>query len=120
MSDQINKRTIGLYEKFHVIRTDGGSAPGGKHEHCEYFVLDLTHDPFALPAIVAYANACRGDCPQLAADLMAKAGETTLTEALPTSMDEVRRGDWIKHRGCRKLVTTNSRDSKYVNCAGFG
>ena len=64
--------TKGLYEKFHVERTDGRSAPGEKHDGCEYFVLDLDHDPHALPALIAYEKSCRADFPGLAADLRAK------------------------------------------------
>lgn len=59
----------GLYEKFQVRRTDGASEPGCKHEGCEYFVLDLTHDDYALPALMAYRKACRHKFPQLADDL---------------------------------------------------
>lgn len=59
----------GLYEKFRVTRLDGTDGPGGKHEGCRYFVLDLTHDPFAFPAIRAYARACEATLPVLAADL---------------------------------------------------
>lgn len=62
-------RTKGLIEKFHVERTDGKSAPGQKHDGCEYFVLDITHDPHALPALAAYAASCRADYPLLASDL---------------------------------------------------
>lgn len=40
MSEADKKR--GLYSKFKVERTDGSSAPGEKHDACEYFVLDLT------------------------------------------------------------------------------
>lgn len=65
MTDQ--KR--GIYGKFHIERTNGSSAPGGKHEHCAYFVLDLEHDDFALPALAAYAAACRKEYPQLARDI---------------------------------------------------
>lgn len=43
-----NDENRGLYEKFRVWRTDGSSDVGGKHEHCRYFVLDLTHDPYAI------------------------------------------------------------------------
>ena len=60
----------GLYRKFDVRRTDGSSEPGGKHEHCRYFVLDLDHDPHAAAALEAYAWDCRNDYPFLAADLM--------------------------------------------------
>lgn len=63
----------GIYWKYHVDRTDGSSKPGGKHEHCEYFVLDWQHDPFAIPAARAYADACEKERPALAADLRAKA-----------------------------------------------
>jgi hypothetical protein len=59
----------GLYKKFEITRTDGSSAPGGKHHGCRYFVLDLTHDPFARAAIGAYADACEGEYPALADDL---------------------------------------------------
>lgn len=61
--------TRGLYEKFKVSRTDGSSKPGRKHDGCEYFVLDLTHDEFALPSLIAYARACRKKFPLLAKDL---------------------------------------------------
>ncbi len=62
----------GLYGKFHIERTDGKSAPGEKHHGCDYFVLDLTHDPHAIPALRAYADACEADYPLLARDLRAK------------------------------------------------
>ena len=59
----------GLFEKFQIERTDGKSAPGQKHYACEYFVLDLTHDSCAPPALAAYEQACYRDYPLLAADL---------------------------------------------------
>ncbi len=65
----------GLYNKFRVTRTDERDAPGDRHWQCEYFVLDLTHDPHALPAIQAYANSCGADYPQLAVDILLRAGE---------------------------------------------
>ena len=43
--------TRGLYRKFRIERVDGSDAPGGKHDGCQYFVLDLDHDPHALPAL---------------------------------------------------------------------
>lgn len=72
MSDQ----SEGLYRKFRVERTDGnGAIVGDKHRGCEYFVLDLTHDKFALPAILAYAEACGNEYPALAVDLYQKSHE---------------------------------------------
>jgi hypothetical protein len=62
-------RTKGLIEKFRVERTDGMSAPGEKHHGCRYFVLDYDYDQFAAPALAAYADACEGEYPLLAADL---------------------------------------------------
>lgn len=62
-------REKGLNGKFKVERRDGSSGPGGKHEYCTFFVLDLHHDRFAAPALEAYANACEGEFPVLAADL---------------------------------------------------
>jgi hypothetical protein len=68
----MNKQAKGLYEKFNVTRTDGRHAPGEKHAGCEYFVLDISHDKHALPAIAAYAESCKADFPLLAADLHSK------------------------------------------------
>jgi hypothetical protein len=74
----------GLYQKFQVRRTDGSSESGGKHEGCEYFVLDLTHDKFASPALAAYEVACRKEYPVLAQDLRRKLmAAPTPTEAAP-------------------------------------
>lgn len=64
-------KTRGMFHKFNVSRTDGSSDIGGKHEGCSYFVLDLTHDPYAIPAIKAYADICDSDYPLLARDLRA-------------------------------------------------
>lgn len=55
--------------KYSVARTDGSSAPGGKHAACPYFVLDLAHDKFAAPALRAYADACEAEFPLLARDI---------------------------------------------------
>jgi len=65
----MNDAERGLYKKYDVRRADGSSEPGGKHETCRYFVLDLVHDEFARPALEAYAKACREKYPALAADL---------------------------------------------------
>jgi len=65
----MNDTERGLYEKFTVKRTNGSSEPGGKHEKCRYFVLDLTHDEFARPALEVYAMLCSKKFPALAADL---------------------------------------------------
>lgn len=62
----------GLYGKFFVERTDGKSAPGQKHHDCDYFVLDITHDPYAKAALLAYADSCEAQYPLLAADLRSK------------------------------------------------
>jgi hypothetical protein len=59
-------RDRGLYDKFKVERV---SDPDNKHQNCRYFVLDLTHDRFAAPALTAYANACQEEFPALASDL---------------------------------------------------
>ena len=62
-----------LFRKFAVSRVDGSDQPGGKHEGCALFVLDIDHDPFAKPALLAYADACEATHPHLAADLRKKA-----------------------------------------------
>lgn len=71
----IDKKTTGLFRKFEVERIDGSSEPGGKHEACDYFVLDLDHDPHAKAALAAYADSCAADYPVLAGDLRRKVEE---------------------------------------------
>lgn len=63
----------GLYNKFIVNRTDGRDEIGDKHYGCEYFVLDITHDPHAKAALFAYASSCHAEYPLLADDLRIKA-----------------------------------------------
>lgn len=65
--------TKGIYHKFDVRRTDGSSEPGGKHENCRYFILDLDHDPHAASALDGYARSCRREYPLLAEDLFDQA-----------------------------------------------
>lgn len=70
-TDHRSDHERGLYGKYLVQRiTD----PTGKHDHCRYFVLDPRHDPHALTALRAYADACRADFPALAVDLDGWAG----------------------------------------------
>ena len=65
-----DKQAKGIYQKFLVTRVDGRDAAGQKHEHCQYFVLDLQCDEFAPAALKAYARACRKRYPTLADDLL--------------------------------------------------
>jgi len=74
--------TRGLYNKFYVRRTDGRSRKGQRHYHCQYFVLDLDHDEFALIALRAYARACREKYALLAVDLLSEIGRRE-SEKLP-------------------------------------
>lgn len=66
----MSNKLKGLYDKFTVIRKDGASSYGCKHHNCDYFVLDLSHDPHAMPALEAYAESCRVDYPRLSDDLL--------------------------------------------------
>lgn len=69
-------RQRGLYAKYGPItRADGSHRRGKKHWDCRYFVLDASHDPFALAALAAYAEACRATHPLLAADITAVLAE---------------------------------------------
>ena len=77
----LKKKEIGLYGKFRIERTDGRSAKGEKHDGCEYFVLDLTHDPHAIPALEAYKASCFDD------------GYVALAEDLE---DMLTRAEWVQ------------------------
>jgi hypothetical protein len=69
----MNNKNRGIYNKFTVFRNDGRSNPGEKHDGCRYFVLDLNHDPYAITALRAYAEACADTFPTLARDLIDEA-----------------------------------------------
>jgi hypothetical protein len=69
MSD-VNQRQIGIYNKFTVKRNDGRDEPGRDRHGAEYFVLDMTHDEYAKPALMTYAIACQGEYPRLSSDLI--------------------------------------------------
>lgn len=69
MREGADDRNLGLYNKFVVSRTDREDGEGRRHYNCEYFVLDVDHDPHAKAAIKAYAESCRKDFPLLAQDL---------------------------------------------------
>ena len=68
-------KSRGLYNKFLVERVDGSI----EHQNCEYFVLDLDHDPHAIAAIRAYADSCCKEYPALSIDLLAKAANKEKT-----------------------------------------
>ena len=72
MDTLADKRSRALSDKFEVHRKDGTDAPGGKHHGCQYFVLDVTHDPHARAALAAYAQSCRAEYPLLAEDIERK------------------------------------------------
>ena len=78
----MGNKSVGLYNKFIVNRMDGRDEIGKKHYGCEYFVLDLDHDPHAIAAIFAYADSCHADYPALSKDLYEKARK--LNERKPT------------------------------------
>ena len=67
---KIDDTNCGIYKKFSVRRTDGSSDKYRKHAVCEYFVLDWKHDPFTIPAMKAYAAACKSKYPELASDIL--------------------------------------------------
>ena len=60
---------LGWYRKFRVERIEGDPE---KHLDCDYFVLDLTHDPMARFSALDYARQCEYTDPQLASDIRAK------------------------------------------------
>jgi hypothetical protein len=92
------KKQKGLYTKYNVSRTDGSSEPGGKHEKCRYFVLDLDCDPLAIPGAIAYAIAARKEGYEvLADDLIQVAEELRQKLGLP---------ERVAHEGLSKMRTS--------------
>lgn len=56
-------------DKYLVFRTDGRDREDEKHANCEYFVIDLTHDPFAQDVIQFYIHLCEHEYPEAANDI---------------------------------------------------
>jgi len=78
-------QTRGLFAKFKVERLTQSSR-GINHDACRYFVLDITHDPHALPAALAYANSCESEYPFLAEDIRSMVrGVALLAKSVPAT-----------------------------------
>jgi hypothetical protein len=92
-------KTRGLYDKFEVRRTDGKSEPGEKHHGCQYFVLDLDHDPHARPALAAYMASCQAEYPLLAADIRTKLSTWRAPEVCENYTRSAIHPDWCGHCG---------------------
>lgn len=85
-------RTTGLdLGKYRVERADGSTRPGCKHADCRYFVLDLTHDRFAGPALAAYSMACQKEYPRLAEEL-----------------DEIARAIFLRDQECARMMVSST------------
>jgi len=122
----IDQHQLGLYKKFNVTRTDGKDAPGGKHEADEYFVLNLTTDKNAIPAIATYADACEAEYPMLAADLRAmiatKALATSTYITVPqvtlpdgTVVESFRAAKYLSSRGAAGFAVSAEDGKPWVN-----
>lgn len=60
-----------IHRKFDVKRTDRRDRnPGDKHYGCFHWVLDIDHDPHAMPTMGFYAKLCKETHPQLSSDIM--------------------------------------------------
>ncbi len=58
--------------KYQVTRTWNHTDPTKQEEECEYFVLDVTHDPNSKAALVAYVDSCCKTHPQLAESIITR------------------------------------------------
>jgi hypothetical protein len=67
VEDKRNK----LQQKYYVERIDERDRAGGDRVDSKYFVLDYVHDPYSVPALEAYSQACDQDFPNLAAEIRA-------------------------------------------------
>ena len=102
---------LGLYEKYHVERLNDQT---GKHRDCTYYVLDLSHDKYAVDALLAYAAACEAEFPTLAFDLRHEAAATArrlnvkrATSAAPDIQCPV--CGWVCHEGTTPSAREESK-----------
>lgn len=67
---------------------DGSDTPPTAIRKTEFFVLDLTSDPHAPAAMIAYARACSATHPDLAADMLERFDAGDTVEAAATAEPE--------------------------------
>lgn len=67
----------GLGQKYIVLRLNDEV---GKHDACEFFVLDLEHDRHTQPALRAYADSVESENPSFASELRELADTFNYTE----------------------------------------
>lgn len=108
----IDQHQLGLYGKFNISRTDGKDAPGGSHEHDQYFVLNLTTDKHSIPAALSYIESCESEYPALAADLRALIAEKVLAESIYITVPQVTLPDGT--------VVESFRAAKYLSSRAAG
>lgn len=80
----VPREAQGLVHKYHITRVDQSE----QHPDCEYFVMDLTHDPYSVPAMVIYALAAGVEYPQLKDDILARYN-AALPPIRPTALEWV-------------------------------
>lgn len=104
----VDQQQTGVYGKFAVRRVDGRDAPGGDRHGADYFVLDVTHDRFAKPALAAYVQACAGDYALLAQDLVTRHDLGDPAELIPPAgqdYDEIDLSDLEAEGKCVYRIT---------------
>jgi len=84
-----DSRQQGLYRKYRVQRSDGRDKPDDKHSDCQYFVLDLTHDPLARLAANHYADKAEHDGWLLLADDLRRRVEHERRRTIQAAQEEV-------------------------------
>ena len=92
----------GLYRKFNVRRTDGSDSPGGRHDGCDYFVLDATHDPHAEAALIAYANAVEATHPALAQDMRDRYALDASAQPAPGPLSSATAAEYLRGKSERE------------------
>jgi hypothetical protein len=106
----------GIYMKYRVVRLND---PKKKHKNCSYFVLDLSHDKFAGPALRAYSDACALEFPKLARDL-----RSILPLPIERQNDKrqekliEKQAEWLRTHKLCSVCSGDEECSHCTNCKG--
>lgn len=110
------EREQGVVRKYNVVRLDDKF---GKHDTCDYFVLDPQHDRHAIPALRAYAESAREDrYIALANELEAwanRAAAATHKAVFQAVTNSTSAPDFCANCG---VVITRERADRYSLCEG--
>ncbi|NIE83761.1 MULTISPECIES: hypothetical protein [unclassified Burkholderia] len=97
----------------------GSNTPATAIRETEFFVLDLTSDPHAPAAMIAYARACASTRPELAADMLKRFDAGDSAEAVALQGEPDSSGSALALSALRVIVADDARAATYQSISQY-